>query len=348
MEAMRAAAYVSATGLEQRREDLRPAEQRRQLLEHIDARDWTLAGVYEDIGPDARPGRRVGLNTVLGALSDLDRIVVARLDRLGTSGRRIAKLLEQLDHAGVGLVSLAEGFDTGAESGRPVAAIVDFFIRNTAAEPPPSWQVPTGWQAENLRAFGFAPATLIDVGAGDGTRAIYEAFPDSHLVLIEPLVEFERDLEDLVRRRGAEYVATAVGDAVGTATLRVNPGNLFMSSLLQASSLPETGPELRSIPVTTLDALLEERGWKPPFGLKLDAEGFEHRVIAGGRRVLEDTDFVIAEISLSKRFEESCTSKELIGLLGSCGFEVADILHAGPSPLGVHADALFARARSSR
>jgi FkbM family methyltransferase len=341
---MNAAAYVSATSLERGLDGFRPEEQRRRLVEYIEAHGWTLAGVFEDVGPAAKPGRRVELNALLGALSDLDRIVVASLDRIGTSARRIKKLLYELDRADVGLVSLAEGFDTGAESGRTLPAIVDFFVRDATAEPHPSWQVATGWQAEHLRSFGFEPTTLIDVGAANGTRVIYDAFPESHLVLIEPLSEFESDLEDLVRQRSADYLGIAVGDEMGTATLRVNPGNLFMSSLLRAERLPDTEVELRSIPLTTLDLLLEEKRWGPPFGLKLDAEGFEHRVIAGGKRLLEDTEFVIAETSLSKRFEGSCTSKELIALMLTCGFEVADILYAGPSPLGVHADILFARA----
>jgi FkbM family methyltransferase len=341
---MRAAAYVAATSFEQTRPGLRPDEQRRLLLDHIEEQGWTPTSVYEDVGPAAKPGRRAALNALLGTLADLDRIVVARLDRLGYSARRVAKLLEELDARDVGLVSVREGFDTAAESGRAVPAVVELFVRNRAAnDEPSSWQVPTGWQADNLRSFGFEPGTLIDVGAGDGTIMLYDAFPDAHLVLIEPLAEFEPDLADLASRRGADYLATAVGDEIGTAQLRVNPGNLFMSSLLPTARFPEADAELRSIPLTTLDALLEESGWRPPFGLKLDAEGFEHRVIAGGPRVLEETDFVIAETSISKRFEESCTSKELIALLRSRGFEVADILHAGPSPLGVHADALFVR-----
>jgi hypothetical protein len=62
-----------------------------------------------------------------------------------------------------------------------------------------------GWRPENLRKPGLSPATLIDVGVAMGTPALYRAFPDAHLVLIEPLAEYEQDLARLVRETGGEY-----------------------------------------------------------------------------------------------------------------------------------------------
>lgn len=345
LHAMKAAAYVSVASNERRNGSLAPAEQRRRVVDYIQARGWALATVYEDLGPAAKPGRRVAFNELLGSLQGLDRVVVASLDRIGTSPLRIRKVLSEFDRSDVGLVSLAEDIDTCAESGRALLGVIDLFLDSAPKEPTRAWKVASGWQTENLRSFGLDPPTLIDVGAGSGTAEIYEAFPLSHLVLIEPLVEFKTDLEGLVRERHADYLPVAVGDEIGTAELRVNRANQFMSSFLTAELLPDHDVERRRVPITTLDALFAEGDWRAPFGLKLDIEGFEHRVISGAGRLLEDTEFVIAETSLSKRFHDSCTSKELIGLMLARGFQVADILYAGPSPLGVHADVLFTRIR---
>ena len=60
----------------------------------------------------------------------------------------------------------------------------------------------SGWRVEHLRRAGIAPATVIDVGAANGTRALYEAYPDARLVLIEPLVEHEPDLQRLTADGG--------------------------------------------------------------------------------------------------------------------------------------------------
>ena len=40
---------------------------------------------------------------------------------------------------------------------------------------------------QHVKRLGLAPATVIDVGVADGTRALYDTFPAAHLLLIEPL-----------------------------------------------------------------------------------------------------------------------------------------------------------------
>ena len=89
--------------------------------------------------------------------------------------------------------------------------------------------------------------------------------------------------------------------------------------------------------------LLLERQWTPPFSLKVDVEGYEHVVIEGAREVLDRTELIVAEVSVTKRFDGALNSAELIGLLGSHGFEVADVVDAGASSTGVYADLVFKR-----
>jgi FkbM family methyltransferase len=187
----------------------------------------------------------------------------------------------------------------------------------------------TGWRPENLRKPGFAPATVIDVGVARGTPNLYDAFSDAHLVLIEPLHEFEEDLKRICRRRGGEYALTAVGAAPGRAEIYVNPAMLFESSLLVNEWRPaeeHEALERREIEVTTLDALRAERGWKGPFGLKIDAEGYEHRVIEGAVALLEETEFVIAEVSITRPFSEGHSFAGFIALMDRHGFSVHDLL----------------------
>jgi FkbM family methyltransferase len=333
--ASRAAVYVRVMSRE-----LDPAlereEQRRRLTEFVQAQSWELAGVYEDTGPDALPVNMTALQEALESSPGLDRLVVLRLDRLGTrSPRRVESILNRLRDAGCALVSLEDSFDTGEESGRAVEAIVSAF----AAGAPRPW-VCGGWDRERLADRGFSPATIIDVGAADGTRPLYRAFPDAYRVLIEPLAEFEPDLRSLASS-GGEYLATAVGAVEGTVTLAI-PDNLRMTSALPAvEELPLTSS--REVPVTTLDSLLESRNWTPPFGLKIDVEGFEHEVIEGASRLLGETQFVIPEVSITRRFRGERSCAELIEMMGVRGFEVCDVLDAGRSLLGIHADLLFRR-----
>src|SRR4051812_47949555 len=46
----------------------------------------------------------------------------------------------------------------------------------------------------HFRKCGAQPATVIDVGVGIGTFALYEAFPEATHVLVEPLSEFKDDI----------------------------------------------------------------------------------------------------------------------------------------------------------
>jgi FkbM family methyltransferase len=185
----------------------------------------------------------------------------------------------------------------------------------------------SGWRPSDLRKRGFAPATLIDVGAAKGTPPIYRAFPDAYRVLIEPLREFEDQMQQWISDGQGEHLCTAVGDQEGEASMYIDRERPFMSSLHHRETAPQSKPpELRTVPTTTLDILLEEHRWRPPFGVKIDAEGYEDRVIRGASRLLEDTQFVIADVSVMRRFDGSYSFAEFIQLMIERGFAVYDVV----------------------
>jgi hypothetical protein len=52
----------------------------------------------------------------------------------------------------------------------------------------------------HVASLGFQPATVIDVGAAEGTPPLYAVFPKAPHVLVEPLREFEPQLKELTDR----------------------------------------------------------------------------------------------------------------------------------------------------
>jgi hypothetical protein len=114
-----------------------------------------------------------------------------------------------------------------------------------------------------------------------------------------------------------------------------------MSSIRKVGVPRATAP--REVPLTTLDSLLAQREWKPPFGLKIDTEGYEREVVRGATRVLEQCEFVLAEVSVASRFEGDCSAAEFIALMRGAGLELVDLLDAARGLGGSHADALFSR-----
>lgn len=183
----------------------------------------------------------------------------------------------------------------------------------------------SGWRPANLRKEGFAPSTVIDVGAGEGTLVLYKAFPDAYHVLIEPLVEHAASLQGHLSERNGEHIMSAIGDEHGSATLHVHKSALWGSSILDVHGSRD-GVEARQVPVTTLDRLAAERAWRAPYGLKIDTEGYEKRVLAGATQVLRQTQFVIAEVSVARRSDDSYGFAELIAYLDAHGFSLCDIL----------------------
>jgi FkbM family methyltransferase len=257
----RAAGYVRTRRFEEPRPDISPGAQRARIERYIQGQGWQQAGWWEDFGAEARIDRTSALNDLLGDLAGVDKVVIASLDRLGLTARRLAHLLERLREANVGLVAIDEAFDSAALSGDALLACLGLLAQGEAQR---QALPPGGWQLDDVRALGPGIRTVIDVGAADGTPLLYDAYPDAALVLIEPLADFEPELAELTRGRGS-YLLTAVGGRSGSVTINV-PDLRLMSSILSPEK-PLAGTESREVPMSTLDGLFEEGGWTPPFGL---------------------------------------------------------------------------------
>lgn len=74
---------------------------------------------------------------------------------------------------------------------------------------------------------------------------------------------------------------------------------------------------------------MEKHEFQPPFGLKIDTEGFEVQVIEGASKFLQETQFVISEVPVADRFEGGYSFAEFIALMNKHGFSVCDILDIG-------------------
>jgi FkbM family methyltransferase len=192
------------------------------------------------------------------------------------------------------------------------------------------------WEADYIKRLGFTPRTIVDVGVAYGTpslesHSLYEAFPESYFVLIEPLKEFEPYMQEILKKYGGEYFLTAVGARDEMRIVNINPRYMARSSFFLRNPIESSNNRLsqRQVPVTTLDRLMEEHNFQPPFGLKIDTEGFEIQVIEGAPKFLQKTQFVIAEVQVVERFEGGHSFAEFIALMDKHGFSVCDILDIG-------------------
>jgi FkbM family methyltransferase len=173
---------------------------------------------------------------------------------------------------------------------------------------------PLGWHPDHLRDMGYQPKTIVDVGVGRGTPRLYKAFPNSYYVLVEPLREFESDIQSTLGNYNGCYVSAAAGNKEGTTTIHMLPGWKTMSSVRKPSKIHKEiyqgitdapyQERKRKVPLVTLDRLLEKYSLQPPFGLKIDTEGFELEVVEGGRIFSEIQSLLLPRSPLSRGWRE--------------------------------------------
>jgi len=198
---------------------------------------------------------------------------------------------------------------------------------------------------QQLADQGLTPGCVIDVGAADGTRPLYETFPAARQLLVEPLVEFEPALRQLCEPDNFEYVLAVAGAESGRATLHVHP-DLEGSSLLRENEGPDVNGTPREVPVVTLDALVEQRNLPGPYLLKVDVQGGELRVLDGASRVLEQTEAVLLETTLFAVFEDGPQLLEVLNYMSDRGFVLYDIFGQLYRPLDnalIQTDLVFVR-----
>lgn len=198
-----------------------------------------------------------------------------------------------------------------------------------------------------VRAFGFRPATVIDVGVHTGTPWLYGAFADRRFELIDPTAEAEEAAAAWAARIDCGFHRCALGAEDGVLTLRTplrggkrlgNMASLSPRSAENRAGQGLTDMEETAVPVRRLDALAAR--WQAPFGIKIDTEGSELAVLAGGAETLRQAEFVILEVSIARRFEGGYRFSEAIAAMAAAGFEVREFLSGfGPRPL--FADILF-------
>lgn len=175
----------------------------------------------------------------------------------------------------------------------------------------------------------FSVQSIIDVGVAGGTPWLYRQFPDSDLILVDPLDEVP-SLYRMLRGRSFEIHNCAAGASNGTVIINVDKTRPSLSSIKNRSQLTKRdGHEVveREVVMKTLDKIVAESKFATEkLGLKVDTEGFELDVLKGATETLKRCDFVVCEASIEKRFEQSYDFSELVLYMDKMNFRVSKIL----------------------
>ena len=103
------------------------AMQNRAMREYAERRGWTIALQIREVGSGA--AKREAREKLLEAARrrEIDLVLVWRLDRWGRSVTDLLATLQELEHLGVGFVSLTEALDLTTPAGRAMAGLLAIF-----------------------------------------------------------------------------------------------------------------------------------------------------------------------------------------------------------------------------
>ena len=101
--------------------------QTRAMREYAVRRGWTIALQVKEIGSGASQRERREKLLEAARRREIDVVLVWRLDRWGRSVTDLLATLQELEHLGVGFVSLTEALDLTTPAGRAMAGLLAVF-----------------------------------------------------------------------------------------------------------------------------------------------------------------------------------------------------------------------------
>lgn len=193
-----------------------------------------------------------------------------------------------------------------------------------------------------LRKAGFAPKGIVDVGAYQGNwgRLAHRIWPQAHITLIEAQRELAVEGERCANEVNGTWVCALLGATSGSIVEFVVMGT--GSSVFEEHSNVCRKNESRRL--ETLDDIISREMTVDM--IKVDAEGYELQVLAGGERCLKQASVVILEVSLLATNRGAPEIAEVLTYMAKRGFVAYDIVefHRRPVDRVLHKiDVLFVK-----
>jgi FkbM family methyltransferase len=196
--------------------------------------------------------------------------------------------------------------------------------------------------------------TVLDVGASTGqfSSAIRAILPNAQIYAFEPLPDCYQTLfKKMAKWERFQAFCVAIGDRTGTVQFWRSKfpeaSSILLMSGLHKTAFPWTA---KTAPLTiemhTLDNYLDKLTLTPSVLLKIDVQGYEHKVLQGGSQLLKQVDYVLVEVSFKNLYEGQASFHTIYEFLFAQGFEYGGQMEQLPSPLDdtiLQADILFVR-----
>lgn len=176
---------------------------------------------------------------------------------------------------------------------------------------------------QDLRFQGYAPRTLLDIGAhlGHYTYGFLQVFPDCVPTMVEPNPHCQDDLARLPFERHAVAASNETGVAEMFLTkewLQSTGSSLYRED---TAFFRDEVMIREEVPKVRLDDLFAGRRFD---FVKIDTQGSELDVLEGGETVLRQADYILVEVSMVQYNVGGAKAEAVFAKLAAMGFRCAD------------------------
>ena len=212
----------------------------------------------------------------------------------------------------------------------------------------------TFWKLDHPWFHQLGIKTVIDVGCNEGQFAITarQLLPTAYIYSFEPIPDCLARVQQRFKDDSQfQILDCALGDQPGNASFTVSDitgaSSLLAMGKVQAKYFPESLKK-RTIPVKveTLDSITASLALSDPIFLKIDVQGFEKQVLAGGQDTLRRVKLVMLEASFEPFYEGQALFDDIYAMLRAAGFSLLDsfnMMHAPDNGQALQADFIFIR-----
>lgn len=194
--------------------------------------------------------------------------------------------------------------------------------------------------------------TVIDIGAnvGNFSKEMRNRFPDAHIYAFEPLPDcFATIRERFANDKNCTLFPVALGDNAGESMIERSSfhpsSSLLHMSTLHKKIYPKTKDLTQeTIQLARLDDLVDASLLAETILTKIDVQGFEDKVIRGGKNVLSRSSLIIVETSFIPLYENQPLFGDIHNILTPLGFSYYGDMGRHYSPLNgkmLYEDSLY-------
>lgn len=198
------------------------------------------------------------------------------------------------------------------------------------------------------------PTTILDIGANTGNYAkeMHQRFPNATIYAFEPLADCYKSLEATANaHKNIHPLPFALGSKNETTMIQKSSfhpsSSLLAMNDLHKELYPKSSASTEEqITIKRLDDCSSELALTEPLFIKMDVQGFEIEVIAGGADTIAKASVLLVENAYVRFYDGQPLAADLIHQLHQLGFDyfgAAHIHYHKTKKVPLYEDSVFMR-----